>query len=234
MQGLPLSGFNNLSKTLVCNLYEFCYVENLPAYQQHLQQYDDARALEQLLSQLASAIDAHIIRSSRVDYQPQGASLNLLLADKHTEQDWDAHLDKSHIHVHTYPDNNPDAGVHIFRLDIDIATCGNISPLAALAPLLDLFPASVIRLDYHIRGFTRGQQDKRHYRDQPVAWIGEYLSPEQRQNYQIRQQHWLPLRASYAHFLSQAPQRLFLKSSPAMPDYHAQLQQQMQALYLAI
>ena len=40
-----------------------------------------------------------------------------------------AHLDKSHITVHTYPEYNPIGGISTFRADIDVSTCGEISPL---------------------------------------------------------------------------------------------------------
>ena len=43
-----------------------------------------------------------------------------------------AHMDKSHITVHTYPETHPDNGIATFRADIDVATCGVISPLKAL------------------------------------------------------------------------------------------------------
>ena len=38
------------------------------------------------------------------------------------------HLDKSHICAHTYPDFQDKGQICSFRIDIDIATCGEISP----------------------------------------------------------------------------------------------------------
>ncbi|MCB6443277.1 S-adenosylmethionine decarboxylase, partial [Streptococcus salivarius] len=35
-----------------------------------------------------------------------------------------AHLDKSHVTVHTYPEYHPDTCLATFRVDIDVATCG--------------------------------------------------------------------------------------------------------------
>lgn len=233
---LSLSGFNNLSKTLVCNLYHLCYVENVSAYQAYIQQYDNSQQLTRLVRQLAQRIDAHIVQLSTVDYEPQGASLNLLLAEKTSQHDIDAHLDKSHIHLHTYPDQHTQNGVYAFRLDIDIASCGDISPLYALQPLLALFPASVIRLDYHVRGFTRQIDAQKCYQDQSTLfWITDYLSATQRQNYRIRQQQFSRLRASYAHLLCHAPQRVFLNAANiATQDYQDLIKRDMLALYQAL
>lgn len=66
-----------------------------------------------------------------------------------------AHLDKSHLTVHTYPEYHPDGGVCTFRADIDVSTCGEISPLNALNYLINKFDADIITMDYRVRGFTR-------------------------------------------------------------------------------
>ena len=34
--------------------------------------------------------------------------------------------------MHTYPESHPDNGISTFRADIDVSTCGRISPLKAL------------------------------------------------------------------------------------------------------
>ena len=43
---------------------------------------------------------------------------------------------KSHMCVHTYPEMHRDNGISTFRADIELATCGEISPLTALNYLL--------------------------------------------------------------------------------------------------
>ena len=50
-----------------------------------------------------------------------------------------AHLDKSHVTVHTYPEYHPDNAISTFRVDIDVSTCGKISPLNALDYLIESF-----------------------------------------------------------------------------------------------
>ena len=63
--------------------------------------------------------------------------------------------DKSHITVHTYPESHPDEGISTFRADIDVSTCGHISPLKALNYLLHCFDSDIVTIDYRVRGFTR-------------------------------------------------------------------------------
>src|SRR3546814_14711111 len=55
-----------------------------------------------------------------------------------------AHLDKSHITVPTYPVTHPDNGISTFRADIDVSTCGKISPLKALNYLITSDRTSVV------------------------------------------------------------------------------------------
>ena len=49
-----------------------------------------------------------------------------------------AHLDKSHVTVHTYPEYHPETCLATFRVDIDVATCGEITPLSTLDYLIGI------------------------------------------------------------------------------------------------
>ena len=71
-----------------------------------------------------------------------------------------AHLDKSHVTVHTYPEAHPDNAISTFRVDIDVSTCGRVSPLKALNYLIESFDSDIITIDYRVRGFTRDLEGK--------------------------------------------------------------------------
>ena len=96
-----------------------------------------------------------------------------------------AHLDKSHITVHTYPESHPDNGISTFRADIDVSTCGVISPLKALNYLIHSFDSDIVTIDYRVRGFTRDINGKKHYIDHPINSIQTYLSQDSRNNYSM-------------------------------------------------
>ena len=116
-------------------------------------------------------IGAHVLNISKQDYEPQGASVNILIAEQPVpEADVDpsnnkgvlptngetihAHLDKSHVTVHTFPESHPNKAISTFRVDIDVATCGTVSPLQALNYLISSFDSDIITIDYRVRGFT--------------------------------------------------------------------------------
>ena len=60
---------------------------------------------------------------SQQDYDPQGASVTLLIAEGSMMpvqgETQVAHLDKSHVTVHTYPEYHPETCLATFRVDID-------------------------------------------------------------------------------------------------------------------
>jgi S-adenosylmethionine decarboxylase len=85
------------------------------------------------------------------------------------------HLDKSHICAHTYPDFQLGGTICSFRIDIDIATCGEISPLNALNYMFQQFDSDVVVIDYVVRGFTRDMDGKRVYMDHALKSIQEYI-----------------------------------------------------------
>jgi S-adenosylmethionine decarboxylase len=95
-----------------------------------------------------------------------------------------AHLDKSHITVHTYPELHPHNGIATFRADIEVATCGVISPLKALNYLIESFESDIVICDYRVRGFTRDVKGKKHYIDHKINSIQDYLSKPIRTRYE--------------------------------------------------
>jgi S-adenosylmethionine decarboxylase len=153
---LKLHGFNNLTKTLSFNIYDICYARSPQHRQEYIEYIDEAynaERLTQILSEVANIIGANVLNVARQDYDPQGASVTMLISEDpvktesldpscRIEPPKDsvvAHLDKSHITVHTYPETHPDNGISTFRADIDVSTCGRISPLKALNYLIDSF-----------------------------------------------------------------------------------------------
>ena len=95
------------------------------------------------------------------------------------------HLDKSHITVHTYPENHPDEGISTFRADIDVSTCGHISPLKALNYLLHCFDSDIVTIDYRVRGFTRAVDGKKLFIDHKINSVQNYIANDTRSRYHM-------------------------------------------------
>ncbi len=199
---LKLEGFNNLTKTLSFNIYDICYA-NTPEHRREYIEYIDeaynAERLTRILADVCNIIGANILNVARQDYDPQGASVTMLIA----EEDMDGydissaaspgplpeavvgHLDKSHVTVHTYPESHPDNGISTFRADIDVATCGVISPLKALNYLIHSFESDIVILDYRVRGFTRNVRGRKHFIDHKINSIQNFLSRDSRERYEM-------------------------------------------------
>lgn len=201
---LRLFGFNNLTKTLSFNLYDICYAlkpEHSREYIEYVDEEYNAERLTEILTNVAKIIGATILNVAMQNYEPQGASVTILIAesDIRVESSGDAdnespgplpeavvaHLDKSHITVHTYPESHPDQGVSTFRADIDISTCGHISPLKALNYLIHVFNSDISIIDYRVRGFTRDLNGKKFFIDHKINSIQNYISSKTRNLYQM-------------------------------------------------
>lgn len=89
-----------------------------------------------------------------------------------------AHLDKSHITVHTYPEYHPETFLATFRVDIDVATCGEITPLSTLDYLIGSFDSDIITMDYRVRGFTRDLEGNKLFMDHEITSIQDYVAAE--------------------------------------------------------
>ncbi|HOJ10165.1 MAG TPA: adenosylmethionine decarboxylase [Clostridiales bacterium] len=213
---IKLHGFNNLTKTLSFNMYDICYTRSVSdrnAYISYIDEQYNAERLTSILKHVTEIIGANILNIANQDYDPQGASVTLLVCEEpigtvsnqnnanqnntnirgNTDNDNAsnsnntdnirreaviAHLDKSHITVHTYPEYHPDGGVCTFRADIDVSTCGKISPLNALNYLINSFEADIMSIDYRVRGFTRDITGRKIFNDHKFNSIQKYISNE--------------------------------------------------------
>ena len=186
---LTLYGFNNLTKTLSFNIYDVCYAKTEREQTDYIayidEQYNSER-LTKILCDVTQMIGAKILNISKQDYAPQGASVNVLIAEKDLEgvdidpscnqgQMVHAHLDKSHVTVHTFPEHHPNNCVSTFRVDIDVATCGVISPLSVLDYLIGSFDSDIITIDYRVRGFTRDVHGKKYFIDHDITSIQDFI-----------------------------------------------------------
>lgn len=191
---LKLLGFNNLTKSLSFNIYDICYARSKEHQQEYLEYIDEAYNAERLtaiLTEVANIIGANILNIARQDYDPQGASVTMLISEGHHDglptpkNSVVSHLDKSHITVHTYPETHPDNGISTFRADIDVSTCGKISPLKALNYLIKSFESDIVVLDYRVRGFTRNVRGMKHFIDHNVDSIQNFISSDIKSRYQM-------------------------------------------------
>ncbi len=202
MPKLKLHGFNNLTKTLSFNIYDICYTQTAEQRRQYIEYIDNAynaKRLTQILTDVSNIISATILNIAHQDYEPQGASVTLLISEEpmlsaqlaNAEGPGPlpdavvAHLDKSHITVHTYPESHPDNGISTFRVDIDVSTCGRISPLKALNYLIHSFESDIVTMDYRVRGFTRDVEGRKHFIDHEITSIQNYISMDTKERYQM-------------------------------------------------
>ena len=187
---IKLRGFNNLTKSLSFNIYDVCYAQRPQARKEYLEYIDEeynADRLTQILIEVADIIGANVLNISSQDYDPMGASVTILIAegpiDPKPEQVL-AHLDKSHLCIHTYPETDSKSGLSTFRVDIDVSTCGKISPLKALNHLIMAFESDIVLMDYKVRGFTRDIKGRKHYIDHRIHSIQQYIRRDLRDRYQ--------------------------------------------------
>lgn len=192
-QRVTLHGFNNLTKSLSFNMYDICYTKTKKereAYIEYIDEQYNADRLTKILKHVSDIIGAHVLNVAKQDYVPQGASVTLLVSEgpivEVPTESFDESpgplpeavvmaLDKSHITVHTYPEYHPDEGISTFRADIDVSTCGEISPLKALNYLIHSFDTDILTMDYRVRGFTRDISGHKLFIDHDISSIQNYI-----------------------------------------------------------
>jgi len=192
MSKITLHGFNNLTKSLSFSLYKLHYLDGNKthsSYSSYINEHFCADRLNTILVNICHTIGGNILNIAMQDYQPQGASVTLMISEEAQPSSCTeilvAHLDKSHICIHTYPEEAPQDGVAIFRADIELSTCGVISPLKVLSYVIEEFNADVIDIDYRVRGMTRDKQGKKLFIDDKVDNISDHLSAKLLNNFTV-------------------------------------------------
>ncbi|MCY6959227.1 adenosylmethionine decarboxylase [Clostridium brassicae] len=202
---IQLYGFNNLTKSLSFNIYDICYTkteEDREKYIQYIDEQYNSERLTKILTEVTQIIGASILNIAKQDYDPQGASVTLLISEEEvpiyvldpscnrgiitpSRENIVGHLDKSHVTVHTYPESHPQNNISTFRVDIDVSTCGTISPLNALNHLIDSFDSDIITIDYRVRGFTRDVNGKKYFIDHKINSIQNFISKKTLDRYNL-------------------------------------------------
>lgn len=199
---LELKDFNNLTKTLSFNIYDICYARDEAQRREYIEYIDEeynAERLTRILTDVCEIVGATVLNIAHQDYEPQGASVTMLISEEPMMSEGISnaeapgplpesvvgHLDKSHITVHTYPESHPDNGISTFRVDIDVSTCGRISPLKALNYLIHSFDSDIVTMDYRVRGFTRDVDGHKHYIDHEINSIQNFIADDTKQRYQM-------------------------------------------------
>ncbi|QBQ56331.1 adenosylmethionine decarboxylase [Nitrosococcus wardiae] len=200
---IKLHGFNNLTKTLSFNIYDICYAQTPQQRREYIEYIDEeynAERLTHILTEVAEIIGANILNVARQDYEPQGASVTMLIAEDDTKEREQftsteepgplpeslvCHLDKSHLTVHTYPESHPENGISTFRADIDVSTCGRVSPLRALNYLIHSLESDIVTMDYRVRGFTRSVDGGKHFIDHAINSIQNFIAEDTKERYHM-------------------------------------------------
>lgn len=186
---MQLSGFNNLKKALSFSFYDFVIAINeaeKESYIEYINSSYSAKKISELLEKIVNIIDAEVLHVSLQDYEPYGASSMILLGDI-KGSGVDMHLDKSHITAHTYPDFDNKNGILSFRVDIELSTCGEITPLSSLNTIFDFFDTDLVTIDYMVRGFTRNKNGEHIYMDHEINSIQEYISADILKSYETKE-----------------------------------------------
>ena len=202
---LKLYGFNNLTKSLSFNIYDICYTkseEDRKKYIEYIDEQYNSTRLTKILSDVTEMIGASVLNVAKQDYDPQGASVTLLISEEEVplyvldpscnrgiitpiRENIVGHLDKSHVTVHTYPESHPQNEISTFRVDIDVTTCGTISPLKALNYLIGSFDSDIITIDYRVRGYTRDVRGRKHFIDHKINSIQNFIAKDTINRYDL-------------------------------------------------
>lgn len=210
MELITLKDFNNLSKTVSISLYKVYYVKSLKERKKYFDFIieNNSEKLASIFKGWTNSIGANILSISKQDYNPLGNSVNILISEGKVEKEildlscnegnFLVHLDKSHISLHTYPEIDYSIKNNVYRLDIDIQTCGNISPINLAENIITTFKPDVISIDYKVRGINREGDEGFDFGEKIINKISSFLNKETKLKYNILESVYKEGKISFA------------------------------------
>ncbi len=142
------------SKDAYFNIYDVCYAKGERDQKDYIAYIDEAvqfrKAYEHPLRQSFLGNDRRACAQHlETGLRPAGRRRHLLILEEvlpclrsastrilHARRKPSWGIWTEHVTVHTYPEYHPDNAIATFRVDIDVTTCGRISPLNALGYLI--------------------------------------------------------------------------------------------------
>ncbi len=187
LKKIKIYKFNNLNKNINISIYNINYIISKNIYKNYITYINNkysSKKLTKILKKICLKINAKILNISKQDYIPQGASTTILISEN-KKLNILSHLDKSHICIHTYPENYPNTNIYCIRIDINISTCGLISPLKCINYIIKKFKSDIITIDYIIRGFTRDINGKKYFIDHKINSIQNFINKNIKNKYEL-------------------------------------------------
>ncbi len=201
MKKLKLHGFNNLTKSLSFCIYDICYAktaEERDGYIAYIDELYNANRLTEILTETCSIIGANILNIARQDYEPQGASVTILVSEEPVDPkliDQTEHPGPLPETVVAHLDKSISACIPTRRAirraacapsaPISKSTCGVISPLKALNYLIHQLESDIVTIDYRVRGFTRDINGMKHFIDHEINSIQNFMSDDMKSLYDM-------------------------------------------------
>jgi S-adenosylmethionine/arginine decarboxylase-like enzyme len=112
----------------------------------------DAPTLQQHLTHLARILNAQIVEVSTATFEPFGSSAAMLVGQLDSGL---AHLDKSHLAIHTYFESDKRSRWQSFRAEVEVSTCGDLPVADLVAVSRALLAPDFLTLDCRVRGLQR-------------------------------------------------------------------------------
>jgi S-adenosylmethionine decarboxylase len=195
-----LNNFNNLSKKLD---FSFFFVREAKTEEEKIKvnnYFNDklnAENVTEILVKLTKDIGANVVGISKQNYDPVGESSVILISeglvsniDPVNNSQIYFHLDKSHVCSHSYPEFSSTKDISTYRIDFEISTCGNISPLLTINFLIEemqkVGQLDIIDIDFIVRGFTRDNKDSKIYNDVRINNIAQYIDKKYLNAYETK------------------------------------------------
>ncbi len=175
----------NINKNIYISIYNIYYVSSKNIYKYYIKYINNTynnNKLINLIKNISKITNSKILNIYKINnelkFNKKNKNINkiknILLSYLYNN---------NNICIYTYIENYSKNKIYTIRTDINIYSCGLISPLIYINNIITFFKSDIININYIINGFNKNINSKKHFIDKKFNSIKNFINKNIKQKY---------------------------------------------------
>ncbi len=170
---------NNINKNINLSIYNIYYINSENTYKYYIKYINNIynnKNIINLIKNISKKTNSKILNIYKINYKLKFNKKNKII--NRTKNILLTFLyNNNNICIYTYIENySKNNKIYTIRTDINIYSCGLISPLFYINIILLFFKCDLININYNINGFTKYKNGKKYFINKKFNSIKKYIN----------------------------------------------------------
>ncbi len=180
-----IKNFSNINENINISIYNIYYINSKNTYKYYINYINNIynnKNLIKLIKKISKKTNSKILHTYKLNYKLKlnkkkktiNITKNILLSYLYNN---------NNICIYTYIENYSKNKIYTIRTDINIYSCGLISPLNYINNIILFFKSDLININYIINGFTKDINGKKYFINNKISSVKNFIKKKIIKNY---------------------------------------------------